>query len=238
METWIRIHLVDGKLKQIVETNRKEHKEMKKVLSLLTALVLGLGIQANATVYFQSDFNGLATSTKSINGGLLTLTAYGEPGNWGIIRDDALTIYGGGDHNGASSARLVGLGADLAAGKSLLRISGEYRTKNAYSGAAFATTAKIEYQNNTWYFDYNKLTVNSATPDWTAFNLDLNLAGLATDAPHIDMINLNFYIGGSNPGELQVDNLLVQTVVPEPSSATLMGLGVAGLLAFRLRRKV
>jgi len=211
---------------------------MKKVLSLLTALVLGLGIQANATVYFQSDFNGLNPSATSVNGGLLSLTAYGEPENWGIIRDDALTIYGGATHNGASSAALVGLGADLAAGKSLLRISGEYRTKSAWNGTPFATTAKIEYQNNEWYFDYNNLTVNSATPGWTAFNLDLDLAGLATDVPHIDMIKLNFYIGGSAPGEFQVDNLLVQTVVPEPSSAALVGLGMAGLLALRLRRKV
>jgi hypothetical protein len=210
---------------------------MKKALGIITALFLSLGAQAKATVYFQSDFNGLSASATSVNGGLLTLTAYGEPNNWGIIRDDALTIYGGATHNGVNSARLVGLGADLAAGNSLLRISGEYRTKSAYDGSPFNTTAKIEYQNNTWWFDYNNLTVSSATPGWTAFNLDLNLAGLATDVAHIDMINLNFYIGGSNPGEFQVDNLTVQTV-PEPSSAALMGLGVAGLLAFRLRRKV
>ena len=37
-------------------------------------------------------------------------------------------------------------------------------------------------------------------------------------------------------GALNVDNMII--TVPEPSSATLMGLGVAGLLAFRLRRKV
>jgi hypothetical protein len=210
---------------------------MKKILASLTVALLCLGLRANATVYFQSNFDGLANSVTSVNGGLLTLTAYGEPANWGIIRDGALTIYGGATDNGASSARLVGLGADLAAGKSLLRISGEYRTKNAWDNSPFATTAKIEYQNTTWYFDYNNLTVSTATPGWTSFNLDLNLAGLATNVAHIDMINLNFYIGGSNPGEFQVDNLTVQTV-PEPSSAALMGLGVAGLLAFRLRRKV
>ena len=212
---------------------------MKKTIMNLAVALVGLfgTTSANATVYFQSDFNGLADSTKVINGGLLSLTAYGVPNQYGIVRDNALTIYGGDAHNGANSARLVGLGADLAAGKSLLRMTGEYRTKSAWDGSPFATTAKIEYQNNEWYFDYNKLVVNTVTPGWTAFTLDLNLAGLATDVSHIDMINLNFYIGGGAPGEFQVDNLTVQTVVPEPSSASLLGLGLAGLLASRLRRR-
>ena len=212
---------------------------MKKIVMNLAVALVGLfgTTSANATVYFQSDFNGLADSTTVINGGLLSLSAYGVPNQWGIVRDNALTIYGGDAHNGASSARLVGLGADLAAGKSLLRMTGEYRTKSAWDGSPFATTAKIEYQNNEWFFYYNKLDVNASTPGWTSFTLDLNLAGLATDAPHIDMINLNFYIGGGAPGEFQVDNLTVQTVVPEPTSASLLGLGLAGLLATRLRRR-
>jgi hypothetical protein len=120
-------------------------------------------------------------------------------------------------------------------------MTGEYRTKSAWDGAAFATTAKIEYQNNEWYFDYNKLVINTPTPDWTSFTLDLNLAGLATDAPHIDMINLNFYIGGNAPGEFQVDNLKVETIavaaIPEPSVASLLGFGVLGLVATRFRRR-
>jgi hypothetical protein len=216
---------------------------MKKIIMNLAVALVGLfgTTSANATVYFQSDFNGLADSTKVINGGLLSLTAYGVPNQWGIVRDNALTIYGGDAHNGANSARLVGLGADLAAGKSLLRMTGEYRTKSAWDGAAFATTAKIEYQNNEWYFDYNKLVINTPTPDWTSFTLDLNLAGLATDAPHIDMINLNFYIGGNAPGEFQVDNLKVETIavaaIPEPSVASLLGFGVLGLVATRFRRR-
>ena len=212
---------------------------MKKTIMNLAVALVGLfgTTSANATVYFQSDFNGLADSTKVINGGLLSLTAYGEPNNWGIVRDSALTIYGGAEFNGAVSARLTGLGAEVAAGRTLLRMTGEYKTKSAWDGSPFAQTAEIQYQNNSWYFSYNSLVVNTVTPGWTAFTLDLNLAGLATDAPHIDMINLNFFIGGNAPGELQIDNLTVQTVVPEPSSASLLGLGLAGLLASRLRRR-
>jgi len=212
---------------------------MKKIIINLAVALVGLfgATSANATVYFQSDFNGLAESVTTINGGLLSLTAYGVPSQYGIVRDNALTIYGGDQYNGANSARLVGLGADLAAGKSLLRMTGEYKTKSAWDGAAFATTADIQYQNTTWYFSYNNKIVNTPTPGWTAFTLDLNLAGLATDVSHIDMINLNFFIGGNAPGEFQIDNLTVQTVVPEPTSASLLGLGLAGLLATRLRRR-
>ena len=212
---------------------------MKKTIMNLAVALVGLfgTTSANATVYFQSDFNGLADSTKVINGGLLSLTAYGEPNNWGIVRDSALTIYGGAEFNGAVSARLTGLGAELAAGRTLLRMTGEYKTKSAWDNTPFATTAEIQYQNNSWYFSYNSLVINTVTPNWTAFTLDLNLAGLATDVAHIDMINLNFFIGGNAPGELQIDNLTVETVVPEPTSASLLGLGLAGLLASRSRRR-
>ena len=212
---------------------------MKKTIMNLAVALVGLfgTTSANATVYFQSDFNGLAESVTTINGGLLSLTAYGVPSQWGIVRDNALTIYGGDQYNGANSMRLSGLGADLAAGKSLLRMTGEYRTKSAWDGSPFAQTAEIQYQNNSWYFSYNSKVVNTITPDWTSFTLDLNLAGLGTDVAHIDMINLNFFIGGGAPGEFQIDNLTVQTVVPEPTSASLLGLGLAGLLATRFRRR-
>ena len=216
---------------------------MKKAfISLAVALVSLLGTtSANATIYFQSNFDGLDDSVTVINGGLLSLTAYGVPSQYGIVRDNALTIYGGNAHNGASSMRLTGLGAEVAAGNSLLRMTGEYRTKAAYNGAPFATTAKIEYQNNEWSFDYNKLVVNAITPNWTSFTLDLNLAGMATDAPHIDMVNLNFYIGGNAPGEFQIDNLKVETIavaaIPEPSVASLLGFGALGLVATRFRRR-
>ena len=216
---------------------------MKKTIMNLAVALVGLfgTTSANATVYFQSDFNGLSESATTINGGLLSLNAYGVPSQYGIVRDNALTIYGGDLYNGASSARLVGLGADLAAGKSLLRMTGEYRTKSAWNGTPFATAAEIQYQNNSWNFNYNSLSVNTVTPGWTAFTLDLNLAGLATDVSHIDMINLNFFIGGGAPGEFQVDNLKVETIavaaIPEPSVASLLGFGVLGLVATRFRRR-
>jgi len=214
---------------------------MKKVLSLLTALVLGLGIQANATVLFTSNFDSFTDGATSVNGGTLNLSSFGLPTTYGFIRNDgtggkALNIYGGDAHNGANTGVIGVLASELAAGNSLLRMTGRYRTTAAYDDTAWNQTAKIQFQNLPNYWIYNELVISAAT-DWQNFTLDLNLAGLATDHPHINQIQANFWIGGNNPGQFQVDDLTIQTV-PEPSSATLMGLGVAGLLAFRRRRKV
>lgn len=212
---------------------------MKKVLSSLTALFIGWGVQANATIYFQSDFNGLADNTTSINGGLLTLGAYGEPVNWGMHRSGTLTIYGGAQYNGAVTGFISGLAAERAAGNNLLRMTGSYQTKGNWDNSLpWSQTAEIQFQNGAAYFTYNTIVVGpSGSGGWQNFTLDLDLNGLATDRDHINEIKMNFFIGGNAPGEFQVDNLRLETI-PEPSSAALMGLGVAGLVAFRLRRKV
>jgi len=214
---------------------------MKKTIMNLAVALVGLfgTTSANATVYFQSDFNGQGNGTSSVGGGALTLNAYGLPTTYGAFRDGALTIYGGEDHNGAASAVLVGLGAERDAGRSLLEMTGQYRTKSGYGDVPWNQTAQIQFQNSVWGFTYNRLVITQSTPDWTDFTLRLDLAGLETDVSHIDMIKLNFYIPGYNPGEFQVDNLKVETVaaIPEPSVASLLGFGVLGLVATRLRRR-
>ena len=210
-------------------------------MNLAVALVGLFGTtSANATVYFQSDFNGQGDGTTSVGGGALTLNAYGLPNTYGLFRGGALTIYGGEAHNGAVSAALVGLGSELAAGRNLLEMTGQYRTKSAYDNTPWNQTAQVQFQNSMgWGFSYNSFAVTQATPDWTDFTLRLDLAGLATDVSHIDMIQVNFYMPGNNPGEFQVDNLTVQTVaaIPEPSVASLLGFGVLGLVATRMRRR-
>lgn len=47
--------------------------------------------------------------------------------------------------------------------------------------------------------------------------------------------SLNYQIGGGAGGTLYLDNLRI-TEVPEPATMALLGLGMAGLLAFRRRR--
>jgi|APCry1669189070_1035195.scaffolds.fasta_scaffold63677_2 hypothetical protein len=215
---------------------------MKKVIVSLTVAFAGLfaTTSANATVYFQSNFDGLNPSTKVINGGLLSLTAYGEPNNWGIVRDNALTIYSGQTYNGANSGAISGLATDLANGLSILRMTGSYKTFSAYDGTPWASAASIQWQNTAQYFTYNTVDVGlGGVSDWTNFTLDLNLAGLASDRNHIGEIQANFFIGGTTPGDLHLDNLKIETVasVPEPSVASLLGFGVIGLVATRFRRR-
>ena len=214
---------------------------MKKAIMNLAVALVGLfgTTSANATIYFQSDFNGLSPSTKVINGGLLSLGAYGEPANWGIVRDNALTIYGGQEFNGANSGNISGLSADLANGLNLLRMTGQYKTFAAYDGTPWNRAAEIGFQNTTWYFNYNSIAITNPTSDWVDFTLDLDLSGLATDVAHINMIQANFFVGGNAPGDFHVDNLKIETIssVPEPSVASLLGFGVAGLIATRLRRR-
>ena len=216
---------------------------MKKAIMNLAVALVGLfgTTSANATVYFQSDFNGLGNSTKVINGGLLSLTAYGEPNNHGIVRAGALTIYGGQAHNGANSGAISGLATDLANGLTLLRMTGQYKTFPAYDNTPWNRSAEIGWQNVNWYSNYNSIVVTNPTSDWVDFTLDLDLSGLATDVAHINMIQANFYVAGTAPGDFHVDNLKVETIavaaIPEPSVASLLGFGVLGLVATRFRRR-
>jgi len=213
----------------------------KAIMSLAVAFAaLFATTSAHATVYFDSDFDGKSTTLKSVNGGTLSLGAYGGPNQWGIIRDDALTIYGGQAYNGANSGAISGLATDLANGLNILRMTGTYKTFSAYDGTAWASTASIQWQNALNYNVYNAVNVGLAgVSDWTDFTLDLDLGGFDTTRNHIAEIQANFFLGGSTPGDFHVDNLKIETVasVPEPSVASLLGFGLLGLAATRFRRR-
>jgi hypothetical protein len=215
---------------------------MKKVIMSLAVAFAGLfgTTSANATVYFQSDFSGLQNSTKSINGGLLTLGAYGNPATYGIVRDSSLTIYSGATYNGANSGPIAGLAADRDSGLSILRMTGSYKTFAAYDGTPWSSAASIQWSNAAAYFPYTTIEIGSSGVDhWTDFTLDLDLTGFNTERNHIAEIQANFFIGGNAPGDFHVDNLKIETVasVPEPSVASLLGFGALGLVATRFRRR-
>ena len=107
---------------------------------------------------------------------------------------------------------------------------------DAPQGATQLTAfAKFFNADFSYYYDWASviLNLNSDPRDtWVNHSITVTTPGDAAVAQFGFGTAQNNYSGGA----LNVDNMVV--TVPEPSSATLMGLGVAGLLAFRLRRKV
>jgi hypothetical protein len=168
------------------------------------------------------------------------LTAFGLTSTFGLIRDNdsggkALNIYGGQAFNGANSGAFGALSDRISAGETLLRMTGEYRTTDSFDGTPWNQTASIQFQNTVGFFAYNSIDIISSAPDWTPFTLDLNIAGV--DPGQLGQIQANFFIPGTAPGQLQVDNLTIQTTVPEPSTYALLALGGAGLGAHLIRRR-
>lgn len=213
-------------------------------MKILGAIVCGsfvAGTANAATTYFASDFNSYADSATVVTGALNNLSAYGLPTQFGMIRDDgsggkALNIYGGDPHNGSNSGAFGNLATRIAAGETVLRMTGVYRTTPAYDGVPWNQTGQIQLQNTVGFFPYNSITVSAATPSWTPFTLDLDLSGL--DPSQLGQVQANFYLPGNNPGQLQVDDLIIQTTQPVPEPATFVLVAVAGLAGLtRFRRK-
>lgn len=210
-----------------------------RLLASFAFALITLGTANAQTTYFSSDFNAFPDSATIVNGGSNSLSAYGLPTQFGIIRPDgsggkALTIYGGEDHNGAASGAFAGLAARIAEGQGLLRMTGVYRTTNAFDGTPWAQTGRIQFQNNQFFFPYNELVVTTAVPDWTPFTLDLDLGNL--DPGQLGQVQANFYLPSFQPGELQVDNLTVQTV-PEPSTYAMLAVGAIAWAGGMIRRR-
>lgn len=214
-----------------------------KILAALICGCLVAGTANAATTYFASDFNSYPDSATVVTGALNNLSAYGLPTQFGMIRDDgsggkALNIYGGEPHNGSNSGAFGNLATRIAAGETVLRMTGFYRTTPAYDNTPWNQTGEIQLQNTVGFFPYNSITVSASTPNWTPFTLDLDLTGL--DPAQLGQVQANFYLPGTNPGQLQVDGLIIQTTqaVPEPSVVALGGVALAGLAALtRFRRK-
>ena len=218
---------------------------METKAKILAAIVCGCfaGGTANAdTTYYLSNFNSFADTATTLAGGSNSLVAYGLPNTYGLIRDDgnggkALNIYGGEQYNGANSGSFGGLSARIAAGETLLRMTGVYRTTPAYDNTPWSQTARIQFQNNVNYSVYNEIVVTASTPSWTPFTLDLDLAGL--DPGQLGQVQANFFMFEYNPGQFQVDDLMIQTVtpVPEPATLAMAAIGVAGMGVRLIRRR-
>ena len=215
------------------------NRRVFRALAAAAFTAIAMGTAAAQTTYFSSDFNSFADSATTVNGGSNSLTAYGLPTQFGIIRSDgnggkALTIYGGEQFNGAASGAFAALADRIASGQGLLRMTGLYRTQPAFDSTPWNQTAQIQFQNTIGFFTYNGITVSTNTPSWTPFTLDLDIANL--DPGQLGQVQANFFLPGFNPGEFQVDDLTIQTV-PEPSTWTMVAIAVLSLGGGMARRR-
>jgi hypothetical protein len=94
--------------------------------------------------------------------------------------------------------------------------------------------AKFFNADFSYYYDWASTSIDlalDARDTWVSHTITVTTPGDAATAQFGFAANQNNWSGGA----LNVDNMIVN--VPEPTSASLLGLGLAGLLASRLRRR-
>lgn len=124
---------------------------------------------------------------------------------------------------------------DIANGGYQMDLDYKYQpTVGAGSGAfAFMGIFSSDFSQN-WWTDRQVLNFNGG--NWGSAAVRIGLSDPGAIGANLQF-GVTVYAQDYSANGLYVDNVTVSNV-PEPSSAALMGVGVAGLLAFRLRRKV
>ena len=230
---------------------------MKKVLMSLAVALLGLFATSNATVLYNQDFqSGVLTGTGVGGTGQQSLAQFGysvyNGANTAIESDGNGNYYGKAWSNywwaTADSAINVQFGRDAWGGGSLLSTYGlaagdtvnyAIDTKIADvvgAGGTLGLTLRFFTANFGYMFPGSVFTsiVGESTTAWTNHFLS---AVIPVDAAIIQFGLFN-QINNYSDGSAFIDNVVISTAsVPEPSVASLLGFGVASLIAIRLRRR-
>ena len=228
---------------------------MKKVLMSLMVAFVGLFATSNATVLYTQDFqSGPRTGIDPNGTGVQSLAPYGysyyNSASTAIESDGNGNYYGKAWSNywwsGADSAINVQFGADAWGGGSALSTYGltagtqvqyDIDTKIADAvgaGGTLALTLRFFTADFGYMFPESTSVslVGESLTAWTNHSLS---AVIPVNAAIIQFGVFN-QINNWSSGAVLIDNVKIQTV-PEPSVASLLGFGVAGLIATRLRRR-
>jgi hypothetical protein len=239
---------------------------MKKVLSLMLAGIALLANQSHSVTFFADNFeaSGAAgatnlgapwemnkevfTSTGGYAGGYYPGTTFGpnaiasgEGGvNQGTYQGKLWPDYDGWwgdwtDNKVVKTSLLVSIvslsAADIAPGQ--IQMDFDYKLQPTLgantSVYSFAKILSADW-SQTWYTDWRQLTGGDWSHGSNVITFDGNQVGAN--------LQYGFMVVSENyqPNGVFVDNVTISNV-PEPSTASLLGFGIAGLIATRLRRR-
>ena len=228
---------------------------MKKVVMSLMVAFVGLFATSNATVLYTQDFqNGTLTGSGVGGVGQQSLAQFGytvyNGANTAIESDGNGNYYGKAWNSywapNAESAINVQFGADAWGGGSALSTYGltagntvtyAIDTKIADAvgaGGQLALTLRFFTADFGYFFPESKSVslVGESQTAWTTHSLS---AVIPVNAAIIQFGVFN-QINNYSTGAVLIDNVTISNV-PEPSTVSLLGFGVAGLIATRLRRR-
>jgi len=163
---------------------------------------------------FQIGFYSTAPSSSYFKG--LTAASQFETG-WTSLASSTANTF---DYAGLRSATAdLATGVNTYTGKTLVMLVG--------SGSTIASSSQVGVFSNTgWVIPANP---TGDVPD--AFGVDIQDTGTVA---YFGSLSLGT---GAYAGDGVVNSAKLAVVIPEPSSASLLALGVAGLVALRARRK-
>jgi hypothetical protein len=202
---------------------------MKKTIQLLIALTVGLSVQANAQTIVIGDFETGSNDFGSFwkEG---SFTAYNHA--WGGVADQTPPLANGGNFYAYTPGEFGQIGKTMG----LLQANTNYTLSLDYQGLyGWGDRPYIEL---TGYNGENEITfaagyAGPASDDfWRTGSLSLSAATISSSYSAWIGQEFNLKISGA---AIAVDNVAL-TAIPEPGTATMLGLGLAGFLGAYRRR--